>query len=86
MKCPKCKTEFITKYFENMPFLYCQECKAVWVKFPLLSKIARAIGIKSEILNPAEMDSIKVKEDPRICPDCGKVMDKVYFNGVVVDK
>ena len=86
MKCPKCKVEFVTKYFDNMPFGYCTECKAVWVKFPLLSRIAKAIGIESEILNPAEMDSIKVKEDPRVCPDCGKPMDKVYFNGVVVDK
>ena len=86
MKCPKCKVGFVTKYFDNMSFGYCHECKAVWVNFPLLSRIATAIGIESEILNPAEMDSIKVKEDPRVCPDCGKPMDKAYFNGVVVDK
>ena len=43
MKCPKCKIEFVTKYFDNMPFLYCPDCKAVWLKFPILSKIAKLI-------------------------------------------
>jgi len=86
MKCPKCKVELTTKYFENIPYGYCPDCKAVWMKFPILTKIAKSLGIKNELLNPAEMESIKVKEDPRICPDCGNVMEKVYFNGVVVDR
>lgn len=86
MKCPKCNSELQVLKIKGLNIVYCDDCKGVWIKFPTLKKIADMLDLKSEIVNPAEMEPINVKEEPRSCPDCTKQMDKVYFNGIIVDK
>ena len=86
MKCPKCDIELGLYNREGLNIKYCKTCKSMWIKFPMLEKIGGMLDLKMPLLNPAEMEPIKVKEEARSCPDCGKQMDKVYFNGVVVDK
>ncbi len=86
MKCAKCHEELTVKTFNDVKIQYCPSCKGVWVKFPILEKLAANLDLKSPLLNPAELNPVKIKEDIRSCPDCGKDMDKVYFNGVIVDK
>lgn len=58
----------------------------MWIKYATLKKMGEMLELKSELINPAEMENINVKETPRICPNCTKTMDKVYFNGIIVDK
>ncbi len=86
MKCARCKEELAPKSIGNIKFQYCPTCNGVWIKFPMLEKLSENMDLKSPLLNPAELNSIKVKEEARLCPDCAKEMDKVYFNGVIVDK
>lgn len=86
MKCPKCDIELGLYNRDGLNIRYCKTCKTLWIKFPMLEKIGEMLDLKMPLLNPVEMESVKVKEEPRQCPDCGKPMDKVYFNGVVVDK
>ena len=86
MKCPKCETELSLYNREGLKISYCKKCKTMWIKFPALQKIGEMLDLKIPLINPVEMESIKVKEEPRTCPECAKSMDKVYFNGMVVDK
>lgn len=86
MNCPKCNIEMNTFKSNDLNIQYCKSCKALWVKFPVLQKIGEMLNLKSSLINPADMEKVNVKENARICPDCGKNMDKVYFNGIIVDK
>lgn len=86
MNCPKCSTELESLKIKGLTIKHCKNCKSMWIKFPTLKKIGDMLDLKCEILNPADMASVKVKEEPRVCPDCGKAMEKVYFNGIIVDK
>ena len=86
MNCPKCKEELENLQIKGLNILYCKQCKGIYIKFPMLKKMSEMLQTKTEIINPAEMETIKVKEEQRICPDCSKPMDKVYFNGIIVDK
>ena len=86
MNCPKCKSELEVLKVKGLNILYCKDCKGMWIKTATLKKIANMLDLKTEIVNPVEMEAINVKEEPRICPECSKTMEKVYFNGIIVDK
>ncbi len=86
MNCPKCSVELETLSTKGLTIKYCKRCKAVWLSFAMLKKIGEMLELKSALVNLLEMEPIKVKEEPRKCSDCGKPMDKVYFNGILVDK
>ncbi len=86
MICPKCNIALETLRIKSVTVYYCKTCKAMWISFPMLKKIGAILDLKSELVNPVEMEPINVKEAPRNCPECGKSMDKVYFNGTLVDK
>lgn len=84
--CPKCKEELENLQIKGLNILYCKQCKGIYIKFPMLKQMSEMLQSKTDIINPAEMETIKVKEEQRICPECSKPMDKVYFNGIIVDK
>lgn len=86
MQCKKCDTDIAQLNVGSLKISYCPKCRAVWLKYSELDKLAENLGIKTPILNPAEMQVIKVKEGTRKCPACSQDMDKVYFNGIVLDK
>lgn len=86
MNCPKCNIELGMYNRNGFNIRYCKTCKSMWIKYPILEKIGKNLELKIPLINPLEMDAIKVKEEPRICPECEKTMEKVYFNGIVVDK
>lgn len=86
MNCPKCKSELEVLKVKGLNILYCKDCKGMWIKTATLKKIANMLDLKTEIVNPVEMEAINVKEEPKICPECTKTMEKVYFNGIIVDK
>ena len=77
MKCSKCDIELGLYNREGLNIKYCKTCKSMWIKFPMLEKIGAMLDLKMPLLNPAEMEPIKVKEEARTCPECGKQMDKV---------
>lgn len=85
MNCLKCSSELGALKIKGMNIPYCASCKGMYIKFPILKKISEMIELKTEIVNPVDMEPVKVKEDARVCPQCGKQMDKIYFNGTVVD-
>ena len=86
MKCSKCGSDFeiYNKYGLKIP--YCPETKEVFLKFPILNSISEKLELKSEIINPNELEAINLKETPVTCCACGQTMEKVYFNGVIIDK
>ena len=85
MDCVKCNTELEILKIKSANIPYCKSCKGMWIKFPYLQKIAEQIELKTDIVNPVDMEPIKHKEPPKTCPQCGQAMDKIYFNGTVVD-
>ena len=85
MDCVKCNTELEILKIKSANIPYCKSCKGMWIKFPYLQKIAEQIELKTDIVNPVDMEPIKHKEQPQTCPQCGQAMDKIYFNGTVVD-
>lgn len=86
MNCPKCNSELEILNINDLSLHYCKDCGGMWIKYATLKKMGEMLELKSELINPAEMENINVKETPRICPNCTKTMDKVYFNGIIVDK
>lgn len=86
MNCPKCKVDFSVLSCANLKIKCCKTCKAVWLTFSELKQLGEMLDLKMQLINPAEMEALKVKEEVRSCPVCGKPMEKVYFNGTVVDK
>lgn len=86
MNCPKCNIELNTFKTNGININYCKACKAIWIKFSALQKIGEKLNLKTALINPCDMETVKVKEESKICPDCGKSMDKIYFNGIIVDK
>lgn len=86
MKCSKCGSEFEIYNIHGLKIPYCPETKEVFIKFPTLKAMAEKMDLKSEIINPNELEAVNIKEDPVVCSACGQTMDKVYFNGVIIDK
>lgn len=86
MNCPKCNSELEILNINDLALHYCKDCGGMWIKYATLKKMGEMLELKSELINPAEMENITVKETPRSCPNCTKTMDKVYFNGIIVDK
>lgn len=86
MKCTKCNEEYSMHNCGGLKFPYCPETKEVFVKFPTLKSLSEMMDLKTEIINPNDIDATKLKEEPIICPECGQTMEKIYFNGVVLDK
>lgn len=86
MKCSKCGSEFEIYNIHGLKIPYCPETKEVFIKFPTLKAMAEKMDLKSEIINPNELEVVNIKEDPVVCSACGQTMDKVYFNGVIIDK
>lgn len=74
MKCPKCGSELEVLNICDLTVQYCKDCGGMWIKYPTLKKIGEMLGLKSELINPAEMVNINVKESPRECPSCTKTM------------
>lgn len=85
MKCNKCGVDFETYQCGNIKINYCKKCKTVWIKYPILKKLSENLDLKTPILNPVEMEPVKVKENVVPCPECGGKTDKVYL-GVILDK
>lgn len=85
MNCPKCNSELEILNINDLALHYCKDCGGMWIKYATIKKMGEMLELKSELINPAEMENINVKETPRICPNCTKTMDKVYFNGIIVD-
>ena len=85
MNCPKCGEEFGLYKRDGLEVCYCKNCKAMWIPFPILQKIAGMLDLKTSIINPAEMEPLRIKEEFRVCPSCNKNMQKVFFNGIIVD-
>ena len=86
MNCPKCNIE-LTGYNRNgLNIYYCKNCKAVWISFAVLQKIGEWLDLKAPLVNPVDMDPLKIKEELRNCPTCAKTMHKVFFNGIIADK
>lgn len=86
MNCPKCNLELGVYNRNGLNIRYCKTCKSMWISFQTLQKIGEMLDLKMPILNPVEMDPLKIKEELRTCPSCAKTMHKVFFNGIIVDK
>ena len=86
MKCSKCGTDFEIYNSNGLKIPYCPETKEVFLKFPILKSMSEKMELKTEIVNPNELESVNLKEEPVVCSACGQTMEKVYFNGVVIDR
>ena len=86
MNCPKCNVELGVYNRNGLNIRYCKTCKSMWISFPTLQKIGEMLDLKTQIVNPVDMEPLKIKEELRACPSCSSTMHKVFFNGIIVDK
>ena len=86
MKCSKCGADFEIYNSNGLKVPYCPETKEVFLKFPILKSMSEKMDLKTDIVNPNELEPVNLKEEPVVCSACGQTMEKVYFNGVVIDK
>lgn len=86
MNCPKCSKDLVLYNREGLNIGYCKSCKSVWVPDASLMKISEKLELKGKLINPIDMEPLKIKEELRACPQCGKTMHKVFFNGIIADK
>ena len=86
MKCSKCGIDYEVYNSNGLKVPYCPETKEVFLKFSILKAMAEKMDLKTEIINPNDLEPVKLKEEPVVCPACGQTMEKVYFNGVIIDK
>lgn len=86
MNCIKCQSSLEKVTAGGLNFIYCPKCGAVILSRDTLLKIPEMIKLKTSYIDVFDLPVIKVKEKPRNCSFCNNVMEKVYFNGVVIDR
>lgn len=86
MKCTKCNQDYLFYDCNSIRIPYCPTTKEIFVKFAALKALSESLDLKADIINPTDMEPVRIKEEPVICPECGQTMEKILFNGVVLDK
>lgn len=85
MICPNCKKTLITVERNKVELDYCMFCSGFW--FDADEWIALQDVLKIEnIKDPFGAEAVRSEEEPKKCPRCGKVMEKVSIDGVLLDR
>jgi len=85
MNCTKCSAAMVETNFQGLNLLCCKTCNFLCLKEAVFNEIIKRLNIKDHV-NLFDLEPISVKEATRNCPICGKPMEKIYHNGVLIDR
>lgn len=86
MNCVKCDASLEKAKIGDLNFYYCSKCGSVLISKTALLQISERIDLKTSYIDVFDLPVIKVNEKSRNCSLCNHAMEKVYFNGVVIDR
>lgn len=84
--CKICDSGLITYNQGGIEIQICKKCQAVVISKDNFEKLAKHINPDCEIIDLFGCREFSAAEDKRICGNCNKDMEKIYFNGVVIDR
>ncbi len=78
MKCPKDAAKMEDLVVDGLPFGVCPHCDGVWMDWGDLKKASNNMITEYELIFRGE--------SKRICPKCGKKMNKADLHSVVIEE
>lgn len=82
MFCPNCKNELVIVEKDNVELDWCPVCNGLWFD----AEEWGLLGINDESDNPFNVEAVKTDEKSKDCPICGKHMEKILINEVLLDR
>ena len=84
--CCKCGNELVSYNFHGVTFQICKGCASVIITKDNFEKLASIVDESCLIVNLFSLKPVKTKEVERKCSHCGHKMDKIYYEGVLLDR
>lgn len=84
--CSKCGKELDSHSFQGIQFEICTACGAIALNQANIEEISKRIELKKDIINLFNLPAVNVEEAGRNCCKCSNKMDKVYHEGVLLDR
>lgn len=85
-KCGICGSDMVLYEQGGIKIRICKKCKSVHILKDDFEKLAKHIDSDCEIINLFEINEFPVNEEKKVCPICNAEMDKIYYNGVIIDR
>lgn len=84
--CFKCSGEVATYEYCGIKFDICKSCNSVVITKENFEAMCRKVDACCEIVDLFALPAVKLKEADRKCCYCENTMEKIYCNGVVIDR
>jgi Zn-finger nucleic acid-binding protein len=91
-KCPRCKTQMVSKSLGEVSFLECTHCVGLWLNVATFEKICAEREQYSSALGVATLAPKRTMIEAKVtyirCPECSELMNRANFarcSGVIVD-
>ena len=84
--CPKCGEKLSTYDFCGITFDICKSCGSVIITNENFNKIVQKLDKSAQPVDVFSLSVVKCEEVARKCPQCEETMDKVLYNGVLIDR
>lgn len=82
MNCPKCNAELVVVERDKIELDWCPKCSGFWFD----ADEWHLLGVKDKQYDPFCQESVKTDEKNRKCPICGKTMEKIDIDGILLDR
>ena len=82
MYCPCCEQPLVVVERKKIELDWCPKCEGFWFD----ADEWRLLGVKNEKYNPFNYEAVRVREQGRTCPKCGKIMDKIKIGDILLDR
>lgn len=88
MLCPNCQKELIIVEHDGIELDYCISCNGFWFDHLEWNILAQKVSYnsKEDIGDLYSIPKAIVNEKERICPICGKTMEKFMYFDTVLDR
>ena len=85
-KCSICNSDLILYEQGGIKVEICKNCKSVHISKEDFAKLAKHIDANCEIIDLFEINEFATTEAKKSCTKCNTEMEKVYYNGVIIDR
>lgn len=84
--CAKCGSELSTIDYCGISFGICKKCGIIEITQQNFDLISKKIDKDLQPVDLFAVEPVTTKEEPRVCSKCGHQMEKILFNGVIIDR
>ena len=87
--CPNCKKPMIAVERNDVELDYCMFCEGFWFDYGEWNILTKKLIAQNFLDKPEDMYNISkiiTVEKPKICPVCGKKMEKFMLYDVILDR